>query len=112
MAPMPNGAALISGSDDFPIHRFQAPDGMTLTGNVGGDPTDPAVILLHGGGQTRHSWAGAMRRLVESGYFVINYDARGHGDSDWSPEGDYSFHARSADLSTILATVAGGAAWR
>lgn len=85
--------------------RFSTRDGLTLTGDVGGSPDQPAVILLHGGGQTRHSWSGAMRRLVDSGYHVINYDARGHGDSDWSPDGDYSLPALASDLNTILATI-------
>jgi alpha-beta hydrolase superfamily lysophospholipase len=37
------------------------------------------VILLHGGGQTRHSWSGAAQALAQRGYRVINFDARGHG---------------------------------
>ncbi|WP_084652824.1 alpha/beta fold hydrolase [Edaphosphingomonas haloaromaticamans] len=72
---------------------FSTPDGLTLISDVAGSPDKPTVILLHGGGQTRHSWADAMKRLADRGYFVVNYDARGHGDSDWSPDGDYSLHA-------------------
>ncbi|MBW8911823.1 MAG: alpha/beta hydrolase, partial [Sphingomonas sp.] len=57
---------------DITQQRFFVPDGLTLVGDVGGPPDAPAVILLHGGGQTRHSWAGAMRRLIEDGYHVVN----------------------------------------
>lgn len=95
---------------DFTRQRFIAPDGLTLVGDVGGPPDAPAVILLHGGGQTRHSWAGAMRRLVEDGYHVVNYDARGHGESGWSPTGEYSAAAMAGDLRTVLASVRGPAA--
>ena len=89
---------------------FNTPDGLTLVGDVGGHPNAPAVILLHGGGQTRHSWTQTMHRLVESGYFVINYDARGHGESDWSPTGEYSIQALAADLCAIRETIRGPAA--
>jgi pimeloyl-ACP methyl ester carboxylesterase len=73
--------------------------------DVGGDPGAPAVILMHGGGQTRHSWGGAMRELLEEGYHVINLDARGHGDSDWSPDGHYRLDAFAADLRAVMATL-------
>lgn len=73
--------------------------------DIAGSPGGPAVVLLHGGGQTRHSWSGAMRRLAEGGYFVVNYDARGHGESDWSPHGDYSLPALASDLRVILSTI-------
>ena len=73
--------------------------------DVGGDPSKPAVILLHGGGQTRHSWGGAMDELLARGYHVINLDARGHGDSGWSPDADYSLDAMSADLLAVIATL-------
>jgi pimeloyl-ACP methyl ester carboxylesterase len=76
-----------------------------VVADVGGNPRSPAVILMHGGGQTRHSWGGAMRELVAAGYRVINLDARGHGDSDWSAKGDYSLQAFSDDLQDVIATV-------
>lgn len=91
----------------FTQQRFVTPDGLTVVGDVGGPTGAPGVILLHGGGQTRHSWAGAMRRLVEGGYRVVNYDARGHGDSDWSPTGDYSVTALASDLAAVRSTISG-----
>ncbi|QKS01880.1 alpha/beta hydrolase [Sphingomonas sp. CL5.1] len=87
--------------------RFQARDGVRLVGDVGGDPRAPTVVLMHGGGQTRHSWSGALRALVDAGYHVINYDARGHGESDWSRDGDYSMSLRARDLGDVLAGVGG-----
>jgi len=49
----------------------------------------PAVILSHGGGQTRYAWKNTGERLAEQGYYSIAYDHRGHGDSSWSPDGEY-----------------------
>ena len=63
------------------------------------------MIFMHGGGQTRHSWSGAMRQLLAEGYCVISLDARGHGDSDWSPTGDYGLPYLAADLLAVIATL-------
>lgn len=67
-----------------------------------GNPTAPIVLFLHGGGQTRHAWSETAKRLAKQGYCAITVDARGHGNSDWSDEGDYSGQALSSDLLAIL----------
>lgn len=85
--------------------RF-AGDGVTLVGDLWGPEDGAGVILLHGGGQTRHSWTGAARRLAERGYRVVAYDARGHGDSEWVADGDYGIEAMSRDLLAVRATTA------
>jgi pimeloyl-ACP methyl ester carboxylesterase len=87
------------------VRRYRVPGGIEIAADVGGDPSRPAVILLHGGGQTRHSWGGAMRELLRRGYQVINYDARGHGDSGWSADADYSLQAMASDLRAVIATL-------
>ncbi len=38
-----------------------------------------AVLLLHGGGQSRHAWDATAQRLHARGYLAAAYDARGHG---------------------------------
>jgi pimeloyl-ACP methyl ester carboxylesterase len=90
---------------DFSIRRVTTSDGLILVADIAGEAGHPAVILLHGGGQTRHSWAGAMRRLATEGYQVISYDARGHGESDWSPRGDYTLPSLAADLRAVFSTI-------
>ena len=82
--------------------RFTAPDGIVLAGEEAGPSGAPLVVLMHGGGQTRHSWSGALAALAERGYHVINFDARGHGDSQWSRSGDYSLPVRARDLMAVL----------
>lgn len=89
----------------FQQRSFAGSEGLRLCADVGGDPEGPPVILLHGGGQTRFSWAGAMRELVARGFYVISLDARGHGDSDWSPDGHYSLDSLAADLRAVIATL-------
>jgi pimeloyl-ACP methyl ester carboxylesterase len=88
-----------------------AADGVRIVGDVAGNPDSPAVVLLHGGGQTRHSWSTAVEPLCNAGYFVVNVDLRGHGDSGWSPDGQYSPTRFAGDLRTVMVDIAGPAAW-
>jgi len=64
-----------------------------------------AVFFLHGGGQTRHAFAGTARRLAAAGWTAIAVDQRGHGDSDWSPDGLYSFLNFAEDAAVVAATL-------
>ena len=57
--------------------------------------------MLHGGGQTRHAWHGTAEVLAKNGWHVIAIDLRGHGDSDWAHDADYSMNAFAADTLAI-----------
>lgn len=81
--------------------QFSAADGLSLTGDVGGDAYGVPVLLLHGGGQTRHSWGTAARSLAARGFYAIALDMRGHGDSDWAENGDYSLNAFARDVASV-----------
>ena len=70
-----------------------------------GLPPSGIALLLHGGGQTRHSWRGTAARLAAHRWVAITVDARGHGDSEWAPDGDYSLDAFAADLRVIVGTL-------
>lgn len=82
-------------------------NGLRLVGDRWSGPGTPkgSVLLLHGGGQTRHSWRGTGTRLAGGGWDSYALDARGHGDSDWSPIGDYSLTALVADLVAVQDTI-------
>ncbi len=84
------------------LHRITSHDDLVLAADDLGPLDAPVVILLHGGGQTRHSWSGAAKALARRGYRVINFDARGHGESEWSAVGAYSLDDRVADLEAIV----------
>ncbi len=60
------------------------------------------VLLLHGGGQTRHSWFRTAAVLADAGWESFALDARGHGDSDWSSDADYGHSALIDDLSRVI----------
>lgn len=72
-------------------------NGVRLVADAYGDPGDPPVLLLHGGGQTRHSWGGTATALAAEGFYAVSADLRGHGESDWDPTGDYSMAVMRAD---------------
>ncbi|MCC6436835.1 MAG: alpha/beta hydrolase [Acidimicrobiales bacterium] len=76
--------------------------GVRLAGDRWGDPSGPLVLLLHGGGQTRHAWKGAGETLGAAGYHAVALDARGHGDSDWSPDSVYGPDRMIGDLVAVV----------
>jgi pimeloyl-ACP methyl ester carboxylesterase len=83
------------------LRRFRGYHDLGLVGDEYGTPGHPPILLLHGGGQTRHAWGGTAEVLAGSGHHVISLDARGHGDSDWAPGGDYSFDAMIGDVVAV-----------
>jgi pimeloyl-ACP methyl ester carboxylesterase len=62
----------------------------------------PTVLMLHGGGQNRHSWKNTGQILADAGFHVIAMDSRGHGDSDRSPTANYTVEALCADTLQVL----------
>src|SRR5580658_5009959 len=67
-----------------------------------GDPDTPPLLLLHGGNQSCHSWDLVSLHLADR-YHVYALDQRGHGDTEWSREIDYSVDAMVADVLAFLA---------
>ena len=79
--------------------------GLALAADVAGPENGTPVVLFHGGGQTRHSWAGTWRVLGDSGCRALSVDLRGHGDSAWPDDGDYSFDAFAEDVLAVVASL-------
>ena len=80
--------------------------GLTLRADVAGPLDGQPVVLMHGGGQTRHAWRRAVLALAAEGWRALAFDARGHGDSGWAADGDYGVDAMCADLRAVAATLA------
>ncbi|HEY6533875.1 MAG TPA: alpha/beta fold hydrolase, partial [Acidimicrobiales bacterium] len=81
--------------------------GIRIVGDDRGDPDAVPVVLLHGGGQTRHSWQGTAEELASRGWRALTLDARGHGESDWAPEGEYMLTSFATDVQTAIEEVTG-----
>lgn len=74
---------------------------LTIAGDAYGSTAAPPVLLLHGGGQTRHAWGGTAAALARRGRYAVSIDLRGHGDSGWDPDADYSVDAFARDLRAV-----------
>ncbi|MGU3654652.1 alpha/beta fold hydrolase [Mycolicibacterium sp. A43C] len=86
---------------------YRGVDGLALVadewnGDGAADQDGPTILLLHGGGQNRHSWKNTGQILASRGKHVIAMDSRGHGDSDYSPTANYAVETLSADVQQVL----------
>ena len=66
-----------------------------------GDPTAPPILLLHGGNQSAHSWDLVSLHLADE-WHVYALDQRGHGDSEWTRDSDYSSSAMGLDAAAFI----------
>jgi len=81
---------------------FTGANGNRLVGDVFGNK-GPSVMLLHGGGQTRHAWRTTAAELARRGWTAYAIDQRGHGDSEWVADGAYSWVDFAGDVKAIAA---------
>lgn len=84
---------------------FKGRDGNRLVASIRGESAR-SVLLLHGGGQTRHAWDGTGRALAHADWSAIAIDQRGHGDSDWDENGHYGFRDYGADAADVAREIA------
>jgi len=82
--------------------HFKGQGGLKIAADVWGSDNKKLVILLHGGGQTRHAWGETGKKLAEAGYHSVALDLRGHGDSEWHSDADYTIKAYKEDLVSII----------
>ena len=68
-------------------HEFHGFDGGAWVADIAGPSDAPTVLLLHGGGQTRHAWGGtALAMARRAAGAPVALDLPGHGESAWSPQ--------------------------
>ena len=79
--------------------------GVELAVETAGDPDSPAppLVLAHGLSATRRYVVHGSKLLQRSGYHVVSYDARGHGESNPAPDRTaYAYSDLVADLGRLL----------
>jgi pimeloyl-ACP methyl ester carboxylesterase len=86
---------------------FRTTDGLELAADRYGQPRRGSVLMAHGGGQTRHAWAKTAAALADRDWEVVTLDLRGHGDSEWSPTGDYGIQRFAEDLAEVAGAMGG-----
>jgi len=72
-ANMPHAATVV---------QFVGADDLTIVCDAFGDPSHNPVLLLHGGGQTRHSWKNTGRKLAAQGSDMRRFN--GQQRKQWS----------------------------
>ncbi|HJM29344.1 MAG: alpha/beta hydrolase [Acidimicrobiales bacterium] len=89
--------------DLYPLTKtFTTSSGLAIEVDLWGSASEKSVLLLHGGGQTRHSWDATARRLASNGIYAITLDLRGHGRSGWSSNKQYQLGQFSEDVVHVL----------
>jgi pimeloyl-ACP methyl ester carboxylesterase len=66
-----------------------------------GNPDAPPLLLIHGGRDHCRSWDWVAEEL-RTDWHVIAPDLRGHGDSAWSPDGNYEMAPFVYDLAQLI----------
>ena len=83
---------------------FAGADDNRLDADVFGD-NGPPILLLHGGGQTRHAWRSTAEKLASERYTAYALDQRGHGTSEWVANGAYDFRDFAADVKLVATEI-------
>tara|TARA_Y100000588_G_scaffold392081_1_gene502737 strand:+ start:501 stop:1373 length:873 start_codon:yes stop_codon:yes gene_type:complete len=73
-----------------------------------GDTTKPPMILVHGGRDHARMWD-YVAELFTDIFYVLAYDLRGHGDSEWSRGSHYGIPENVLDLTKLIDLVGGRA---
>lgn len=73
---------------DEPSSHYFTSQGVKIHYLDWGNAAAPTLLLLHGTRDHARSWDWAARRLRDR-WHVVAMDLRGHGDSEWSPDGAY-----------------------
>lgn len=81
---------------------FTLSDGLGVSVALWGEPGDPELVLLHGGGLSAEDWQEVAPALAAAGYHVTAPDLRGCGESEWDPEARYGVEQMVADVEELL----------
>lgn len=81
-------------------HRFES-QRLNLNYLDWGNADKPLLLLVHGGEDHARSWDWVAQALRDD-WHIICPDLRGHGDSDWSPDGAYTMEYMAYDLAALI----------
>ncbi len=87
--------------------RFQLVEGaggVPLNVVTAGDRSKPAILLVHGIGQSYVSWENQLRPPVTDQFYVVAFDLRGHGNSGkpWSKEDYADYRNYAGDVQAVI----------
>lgn len=87
-----------------PVQKFFTSQRLRISYWDWGNEDAPPLVLVHGGKDHARSWDLVAERLRDD-YHVVAPDLRGHGDSEWSPGGNYGLPDNALDIVRMIETV-------
>ena len=88
-------------NDPGPTSHFFVSQRLRLHYVDWGNPDKPLLLLVHGGRDHCRNWDATALALRDE-WHVVAPDLRGHGDSAWSPDGNYDMLAFVYDLAQLV----------
>jgi pimeloyl-ACP methyl ester carboxylesterase len=95
---------ILAATDAEPVSRTHVSHGLKLHYLDWGNEGAPLLLLVHGARDHAHSWDWTARALRHT-WHVIAPDLRGHGDSQWSPDGAYLSPYHLLDIADLIDTL-------
>jgi esterase len=83
-----------------PEDKFVTVNGLRLHYHDWGNADAPPLVLVHGLTGNAWNFAPFARRLKDR-LHIMALDVRGHGDSEWAPDGAYQFVDQAADVAAF-----------
>lgn len=85
--------------------RVEGAGGVPLNVVTAGDPAKPAIVLIHGIGQSYLSWERQLESPLAENFHLIAFDLRGHGNSGkpWAPEAYTDSRLWAEDVQRVIA---------
>ncbi|KXK26922.1 MAG: Lipase 1 precursor [candidate division WS6 bacterium OLB20] len=101
LTPLPQTADIPAGTR-IRTGSILSAEGYRTYYDAQGDPSHPAIVLLHGFGGTIDDWQQTVPSLVEAGYFVIVPELKGFGQSEKVLDQDYTHAAQAAHVFALM----------
>jgi len=98
---------LLAASPAYAEWRFsfvEGADGVPLNMVTAGNPENPAILLIHGIGQSHYSFVHQLNSALAEDFYLVTFDLRGHGASGkpWEPEAYTDYRKWAGDVNAIL----------
>jgi esterase len=84
-----------------PVSRFVEVHGLNLHLLDWGSGGKPPMLCIHGAAQNAHMWDFTALAFCDE-YHIVAIDQRGHGDSQWASDHDYSREAYRSDIAGTI----------
>ena len=90
---------------DWDHRTVEGAGGVPLNVVTAGDPASPAILLIHGFGQSHYSFVRQLNSGLAHDYFLVSFDLRGHGASGkpWATEAYGGSEVWARDVAAVIA---------